>query len=303
MRIRMIAAAVVATGLGLGLASCGTRITDPDAVPTVELFHAMGMIKVPASPQRVVVLDTDRLDAATTLGVMPVGAVLRPGSAAGHDRPGIAQVGTAAKPDLEKIAELEPDLILGSAGRHTALYSRLSRIAPTVFVDDPAGSWKDAFLLDGLALGQESRAKELLAAYEQRAAEVQAAIPNAASRRISVIGFTPDRIRVYGPGSFAGSVLDDVGLGRPDRQLLTDQADKRFFELGTERIAEVDGDFIFVAADSGQAAERVSAADWAALTAVQAGRTKIIPADIWMSDVGLSAAIRILDDLQAALAG
>ena len=41
---------------------------------TVEITHAMGTTEVPAEPKRVVVLDTDKIDTALTLGVTPVGA-------------------------------------------------------------------------------------------------------------------------------------------------------------------------------------------------------------------------------------
>jgi iron complex transport system substrate-binding protein len=287
---------MLAAGLSLGLAACGTLVVSPDAVPMIEIFHVMGMIKIPASPKRVVVLDPDRLDNALALGHRPVGA-----TSGETESPAIEEVGTVTKPDLQKIAELEPDLILGSAQRHVKLYPGLSRIAPTVFTDDTDAGWKDTFALDGLALGRQRKAQELLAAYEKRADEVGAAIPYADQRRISIVGFTADRVRIYGPGSFAGGVLHDVGLGRPERQLLADQADKRFAELDTDRIAEADGDFVFVAADSGEAAERVSVADWAALTAVRTGRSRIVPTETWITAASITAAGSILDDLADAL--
>ena len=43
---------------------------------------------------------------------------------------------------------------------------------------------------------------------------------------------------MYGPDSFSGIVLGDVGLGRPERQLLADKEDKRFDKVSPERIDE-----------------------------------------------------------------
>ena len=54
-------------------------------------------------------------------------------------------------------------MILSNEVRHEDLYDELSRIAPTVFAADVGDTWKENFLLDAEALGQEVRAQELLA--------------------------------------------------------------------------------------------------------------------------------------------
>ena len=180
------------------------------------------------------------------------------------------------EPDLEAIGALKPDLILGTKFRQEKFYDELSEIAPTVFTENVGKTWKENFLLDGKALGKEQQAKDLLAAYEKRAKDVGAKIPDAAARKVSLVRFMPDHIRVYGPESFSGIVLGDAGLGRPERQLLADKEDKRFDKVSPERVTEVDGDFIFVAAYGEKAAAEQTKVTggrlWRTWRAVKAGK-------------------------------
>src|SRR5687768_15188777 len=111
--------------------------------------HAMGETQIKGMPERVVVLDTGELDSAMTLGVTPVGAVEAiPGEGFPsylEETGGIENVGTIEEPNLEKIATLEPDLILSSKLRHEQIYDQLSKIAPTVFTETTGVTWKENF--------------------------------------------------------------------------------------------------------------------------------------------------------------
>jgi iron complex transport system substrate-binding protein len=98
----------------------------------------MGEAETEGTPGRVVVLDTGELDSAMSLGVTPVGAVEGLGLPSYLEGTGeIENVGTIEEPTLEKIATLEPDLILSSKFRHEPIYDQLSQIAPTVFTKTP----------------------------------------------------------------------------------------------------------------------------------------------------------------------
>lgn len=297
--------------LALGLAAC---TSDPVDEPgsggeTQQITHAMGSTAVPLKPQRVVVLDTDKIDTAATLGVKLVGAARTSEVDAFPSYVGnlgdVKPVGLLAEPDLEAIAALKPDLILGSKFRQEKFYDELSAIAPTVFTEKVGVTWKENFLLDGRALGQEQKARDSLAAYEKRAKDLGASIPNAAAVKVSIVRFMPAEIRVYGPEGFSGIVVKDVGLGRPERQLLANKDDKRFDKVSPERIAEVDGDVIFVCAYGAKAEDQrttVTAGNlWKELSAVKAGKVYPVTDETWMTGIGVTAASRILDDLEKHL--
>ncbi|MEU8050181.1 ABC transporter substrate-binding protein [Micromonospora haikouensis] len=307
---RLAAVLTAAVALGVGLTACGE--SDPVAGTatgqTREITHAMGTTKVPAEPKRVVVLDTDKIDTALSLGVTPVGA-----ATAGEARSwptyfgeeklaGIKEVGVLTEPDLEAINALKPDLILGSKFRQEKFYDELAAIAPTVFTEKVGITWKENFLLDGQALGKEQQAKDLLAAYEKRAKDFGAKLGDAADRTVSIVRFIPGAIRVYGPDSFSGIVVGDTGLGRPERQQLAGKEDKRFDLVSAERVNEVDADVIFVTAYGEKAAAEQATVTggtlWKGLSAVKAGRAHVVSDETWMTGIGVGAANKIIDDLE-----
>ncbi|MEU7932748.1 ABC transporter substrate-binding protein [Micromonospora echinofusca] len=306
---RLAAALTAALALGVGLTACGESdpVADTTTGQTREITHAMGTTKVPTEPRRVVVLDTDKIDTALTLGVTPVGA-----ATAGEARSwptyfgeeklaGIKEVGVLTEPDLEAINALKPDLILGSKFRQEKFYDELAAIAPTVFTEKVGITWKENFLFDGAALGKEQQAKDLLAAYETRAREFGGKLGDAAERKVSIVRFMPTEIRVYGPDSFSGIVIGDTGLGRPERQQLTGKEDRRMDRVSPERVGEVDGDVIFVTAYGEKAAAEQAKVTggtlWKGLSAVKAGKAHVVSDEIWMTGIGVGAANKILDDL------
>jgi iron complex transport system substrate-binding protein len=311
---RLAAALTAALALGVGLTACGESdpVSGASAGETREITHAMGTTKVPAEPKRVVVLDTDKIDTALSLGVTPVGAATAGEAKSwptyfGADKlAGIKEVGVLTEPDLEAINALKPDLILGSKFRQEKFYDELSAIAPTVFTEKVGITWKENFLLDGKALGKEQEARDQLAAYEKRAKDFGAKLGDASSRKISIVRFIPGNIRVYGPDSFSGIVVGDTGLGRPERQLLEGKEDKRFDLVSAERVNEVDGDVVFVTAYGEKAAAeqaKVTAGSlWQGLSAVKAGKAHVVSDEVWMTGIGVGAANKILDDLEKYLA-
>jgi len=91
--------------------------------------HAMGETKVPTNPQRIVVLTNEGTEALLALGVKPVGAVQ---SFTGDpwyphikdQMTGVEVLGKESEPNLELIAALKPDLIIGNKMRHEKIYAK-----------------------------------------------------------------------------------------------------------------------------------------------------------------------------------
>ena len=305
--------ATLLAAAALAVTTVAACSSDPVAESTVgetqQITHAMGTTTVPAHPKRVVVLDTDKVDTAISLGVPLLGATQPPEvdtfPAYLGELSSVRNVGEISEPDLEAIAALKPDLILGSKFRQEKFYDELTAIAPTVFTERVGITWKENFLLDGKALGQEQKAKDLLNQYESRAKDLGKKIPDAANVKVSIVRFMPSEIRVYGPEGFSGIVVGDVGLGRPERQQLANKDDKRFDKVSPERIADLDGDVMFVTAQGPTAeAQKKKVVDgnlWKELSAVKAGKAYDVPAEVWMTGIGVTAAGKILDDIEKNL--
>lgn len=292
-------------------AGCGDDDSTSAAEPvtsTREVAHAMGASDVPAEPERVVVLDSSFLDAALALGVTPVGATE---ASAGFgmpeylaDRvPDIEVVGLTEEPNLEAIAALRPDLILGAKVRHEGLYGELARIAPTVFTESSGTNWKEGLAVTADALGASGEAEELLAAHEVRADDLGDQI-GAESMRLSMVRFLlPDEIRLYGPNTFSGSVLTDVGFDLGDHAW--DEYSMAY--LSAEQLGRADADVVFATSYGGTDTAEFKAAFaqveplWKGVPAVAEGRQHWVEDDIWMLGIGPIGAGLILDDLERLL--
>ncbi|WP_326603392.1 iron-siderophore ABC transporter substrate-binding protein [Streptomyces sp. NBC_01799] len=269
------------------------------------LTHAMGKTELKSAPKRVVVLDVGEFDNVVSLGVKPVGYAPSEGDAAipsylKKDAGNPKNVGTINNLNLEAIAGLKPDLILGSQLRAADKYDQLSKIAPTVFSIRPGFTWKENYLLNAAALDKTAKAKSELDAYEKKATKLGEDIgPDKPT--ISMVRYLPDRIRLYAKASFIGTILEDAGLPRPKNQQINDLA----AEISPEKIDEADADWIFTGVyGDPKATKRDTARSnplWKNLKAVKEGRAKDVPDETWYLGLGVTAANLVLDDLRADL--
>ncbi|WP_336279624.1 siderophore ABC transporter substrate-binding protein [Bartonella sp. CB175] len=105
-----------------------------NAAPTVTINHVSGTTSVPTSPKKVVVFDLASLDNMKHLGIDAVAGVpegKKPIYLQEFDNTQYEKIGTFFEPDYEKIAALQPDLIIISSRTQTK-YKDLSKIAPTI---------------------------------------------------------------------------------------------------------------------------------------------------------------------------
>ncbi len=297
----------VATGGRLfSTADEATAKLGADAAPGVfprTVTQARGTTRLERKPERVVVLDTGEIDAVLALGIVPVGTATPNGTIPSYLQPqlqGSTNVGSLDGLRLEAIAALQPDLILGSQLRVDDLYDQLSAIAPTVLSIRPGFPWKENLLLAGAALGEETKATELLNDYQRRADAIRARFTEPPT--ISLLRFMPERIRLYGNLSMIGVVLRDVGLRRPANQDIQELA----VEISPERISEAEADWVFYSSygpkDGTAEGSVVGGELWSRLGAVQRGTARPVDDEVWFLGLGPIGASRVLDDLQQFLA-
>lgn len=280
-----------------------------DAAPGVfprTLTHANGETTLEKKPTRVVVLDTGELDDVVTLGVTPVGMATTEGANPvptylADKVKDVPSVGTIQDLNLEAIAALKPDLILGSKLRADKLYKQLSSIAPTVFSIRPGFPWKENFLLVGKSLGEEDKATKALNDYQSEADTLKADVKG--DPKISLVRFLPGKIRLYANKSLIGVILKDAGLARPENQNIDELA----AEISAENIEQGDADWIFYSSygDPSATGETsvVEGAVWPKLGAVKAGHAKAVNDDVWFLGLGPTGAQLILKDLRSMLVG
>ncbi|MBJ3783178.1 ABC transporter substrate-binding protein [Devosia sediminis] len=273
-----------------------------------EITHAMGVTDVPDNPQRIVVLTNEGTEALLSVGVTPVGAVESWKGNPWYDylMPQMGEVtllGTEGEPNLELIATLEPDLILGSKVRQEKIYEQLSAIAPTVLTETLGAVWQENLIVYADAVGKADEGEAAIAAFDARAAAISAALGDKASGTISLVRISPARTRMYFKDSFPGVVIDAVGLARPETQ----DRDEFAEDLTKERIPELAADRIFYfSPDPNDAEAEANLGEWLqdplwlGLDAVKAGNAQRVDDAIWVAAGGVFAANTLLDDIEAA---
>ena len=295
--------------IGCLLGGCRPTVAPPSnpdvAMRLVE--HALGQTPVPATPERVVVLDNAALDAALALGTRPVGASVYGGLPAylGDAADGIPLVGDANRSNLESILQLSPDLIVGNRISAGKIYRPLSQIAPTVLTEGSGrdGDWIDGFRVYADALGKSHQVERLLGTYQQRVEALQAQVGHPQAITVSILIAHQKRLGTYTTGSFAGSVLNDVGFARNPAQ----QSQRQYaLALSRENLNDLDGDLLFLITDSTQQDLYTQAAFsqdplWSQLQAVQQNRVCEVEAEVWIVGRGLLAARQILADIEQCL--
>lgn len=318
-RAVLTSAAAVVTG-ALLLTACGDDSADSAkessaASSTRTITDAQGRkVKVPAEPQKVVALSEPTLDAALALGIEPVGAT------AGRGQTGVSTyladkaskaevVATVAEADMEKLATLQPDLILldETTGAKREL-AKLQAIAPTVVTAKLNEDWKVAFTATADALNKKEQGEKILSDFDADVAATKEKLGANAGAVVSVIRWQDGAPSVVGKGKgHVGSTLSALGLDRPTDQ--QGESSGHSEPVSLEKLSTIDGDWLFFGtladkADGEKAyAEAQKVPNFSKLEAEKKSHVVVIQGSAWNSAGGPLAAQIVLDDVTKALVG
>lgn len=233
--LRVVAALLTLT---MFLVACGDDAEPQAADPASEedssafpvtIEHKYGSTTIEEAPERVMAVGLTDQDPLLALGVTPVGTTEWFGEEPGaiwpwaQDELGYAEpvvVGDSSATNFEKIASLQPDVIVALySGITKQDYNTLSEIAPTVAqpgdVVDYGISWEEQTLTIGKILGKTDEAEQIIA---NVGAEFDAALadhPEFAGA--SAVVATPyEGIWVYGPEDPRGRLLTNLGFEVPE---------------------------------------------------------------------------------------
>jgi iron complex transport system substrate-binding protein len=165
-------------------------------------------------------------DFALALGVVPVGVRDVIGEYAEESRPWAQEALGGATPEvvggneleLEKVAALQPDVILGMYSFiDRATYERLSGIAPTVAPpsETVAATWQEQTRITGRALGLTERAEQVVADTEARFAEARAANPEFAGKTLAAGFVVGGETYALGTDDLRTQLFSDLGFTLP----------------------------------------------------------------------------------------
>ncbi|MFC0559108.1 ABC transporter substrate-binding protein [Halalkalibacter alkalisediminis] len=222
--------------MSLLLAACSSNAEETPTENTegdnqVTITGVNGEVTLDAPAQKVVVLEWTYAENLLALGIQPTGmADMASYGDYVNIEPqldeSVTDVGGRQEPNLEVIASLEPDLIIGVSFRHNEMLTELESIAPTVIFnpypeDESINLYQEmemTFNEMAKAVGKEAEAVDVLATLENKYEAAKAEIEAANLATIDVIltlaysGPQAPEIRVFTPHSMASIILEKIGL-------------------------------------------------------------------------------------------
>lgn len=304
----MVGAAVLLTACGNGSASTDSSSnSSTEAATEVTIQDSDGEVTVPKDPQKVVVFDNGSLDTLDALGVgeRVIGAPTKslPSYLASYQK--VENAGGIKEPDLEKINQLQPDLIIIS-GRQRDFKEDLNAIAPTIFLSvDAKDTWnstKQNIQTLATIFGKETVAKEKIATLDQEITALQAQAKDSGKALVTLVN--EGQLSAYGKGSRFGIIHDTFGFPEADDKI---EASTHGQSVSYEYVLEKNPDILFVIDRTKAIGGDTSKDDVAANELVKetnAGKNhKVIQLapDIWyLSGGGLESTQKMIEDVKAA---
>lgn len=180
--------------------------------------------------------------------------------------------GASGDLNLEKIAELKPDLIIMNI-RHDKVYEQLKAIAPTVMLNDDISfvDWQGRFQQLGKWFGKEEVVSDWIKGYEAKARELAAKVKEAAKdETFAVLEANSVHFGSYyvyrtgGPGDLIfGAMGLPVSSGVPEG-VWGEVVDAEYF-------SKIDADHIFFFSDDGKVGDTANSPAWQNMKAVKNG--------------------------------
>ncbi|TQV87231.1 ABC transporter substrate-binding protein [Aliikangiella coralliicola] len=283
---------------------------------TRSVFDALGnKVQVPVEPKKVVALSEIDYDSTLALRIAPSATIrgrgqgdipryLKPIAKQLDSSMELSIVGDIGRPNLEKIIELQPDLIITSQQR-PGVMKQLSLIAPTVVTAKRGESWREIFARIATVLNRESEAGLFLEQYHQRLEDVKTNLKNSKNSTVSIVRWNPKGPAYMFNDSFASLIVRDLKLQRPKVQQQKGYHHSR--PLSLEALHQIDADWIFLGTldGTGDAVDAMQVArNSEPFKQLKASRqNQVIPVDgsLWTSVGGPLAALQVLKDIEQAM--
>ncbi|MYT74944.1 MULTISPECIES: iron-siderophore ABC transporter substrate-binding protein [unclassified Streptomyces] len=290
-RRRGAAAGALAAAVALVVAGCSSGSDDTgsgDAATVAKgTFPAkvstkFGDVTVKEQPKRVVALGWGDAETALALGVQPVGASdwlafggdgVGPWAKGKYDK-SPKKIGTL-EPEYEKIAALQPDLILDTkSSGDQKRYDTLSKIAPTVGVpkggDQYLTDWQDQTEMVADALGLHDKGQQLIARTKAKFATAVKEHPEFKGKTVTSGSLSGEGFNAYVKGSGRVDFLERLGF--KNNPWVEQQGGKGFFvSVARENVNKLDADLLIMEPIETSASEIKNDALYKKIPAVQAG--------------------------------
>ncbi|GKU77993.1 ABC transporter substrate-binding protein [Paenibacillus sp. L3-i20] len=208
---------------------------------------------IPAEPKRILFLSAfELMEDAVLMGYEPYAA-----SAIGDEKepfPGFfGKVTSKTIPllsdsadSMEYVLELAPDLILSTDMETTAVLEKLNKVAITIPTSHHGPNWEKNLELLGEIIGEQQKAKQLIAAYKKDKIEIASRLSQLSDQNVVSIRVRGKEMMIYPEDLFLNDVLyGEIGLTVPD----IIKGTKQQTVISLEGLYDADPDYIFVQFD------------------------------------------------------
>lgn len=218
--------------------------TTSDSSDTFTYQSENGPVEVPTHPQRVIVITRFLTGNVMALGVPLVGVDEMSKSNPNFEEK-LAKTEVVTDESLEKIIELNPDLIIGLSDINNI--DKLKQIAPTVTYTYGKVDFLTQQLEIGKLLNKEQEAQAWINDFNDRSHKVgeQIKAKIGADATVSVIETFNKQLYVYGENFGRGTEIlyQQFGLGMPVKVKEATKKDG-FFAVSTEVLKDYTGDYV-----------------------------------------------------------
>ncbi|NGQ94516.1 AraC family transcriptional regulator [Brevibacillus sp. SYP-B805] len=273
----------------------------------INIKHLKGELELAQTPTKIVVLDYQYIDQLLALGKQPIGSVIGTSDTAlfpGYltDKLGdLKVVGTKEKPDVEAIAQAEPDLIICTEVQEN-IYDELVKIAPTLMLERNE-DWRSTLPMLGKIMGRELEAQQVIDAYNRKIVHLKDALAaKLGSQTVSLIRPRDNMIRLHTTAHRTAKILyRDLGMA-PPAMAMDSHRTSAFIAL--DAMPELNADCLFVLQDDSNA-ELTKAyqqtAIWKGLRVVKANRVCTVNTTVWVGYYGPLGNNLVVDQIAEAL--
>jgi iron complex transport system substrate-binding protein len=301
----------------VGACASAAPATEASSEP-LTITHALGTTAVPANPQRIVALEWTYVEDLLALGIQPVGVADIAGYHSWVKIPAAlsaetVDVGTRQAPNLETLAQLQPDLILAPSFRVAETYEQLQAIAPTITFDpyptDESITQYDEMRQTLLTIAdltnRRAEGEAVLAAMERTFAAARTEIEAAGKLGepfvlAQAFGDDTVQVRLFTDNAMAVEIVEQIGLENAWEE--SEFQPYGFTTVSVETLPELDNaNFFYVVQDDNNVFGRDAIKPvWESLEFVRNDRAYPLGGDTWLFGGPLSAQV-VVETVLASL--
>lgn len=278
----------------------------------IEVRNEAGITQVADNVDRVAALEYSFVDDLLALGIKPA-AIADDGSkehlfeAVRNQVGDYVSLGDRENPDLEKLKQAEPQLIIADGERHHTIFRKLEKIAPTILLESFDGNYEqniEAFKLIGRAVSKEQEAKKRVAIHEQKIKQIEDEIT--INKKLGTLAavVTDDYIVGHDTNSYVGQFLKKldfiVAITQADSNKYPEYKDGPYLKLTDAQLKELNPERLILMVDdeNAEALEKLRQSEvYNTINAKKNNRIHFVNRELWAKSRGLVASEYIAEDL------